>query len=243
MAILDPFTVGLPVKFGLCTFTLFPWDASAPQGNKVNGRWTFYSSLSDLEITIGEETIEKIVNAMVTHSTLYCVVNSATSGNADIYPAAYGTLSIVKEEHYRVVVKYYAYLGDVIWVGQYYDTLWKGWKQLATTETPQEYDLPLGPNVSAQSVKYFKDGCGKVGVNGVFSFNAAPSAAQLIGTLPMGFRPSSSKSIILQSDKNDSMYGYIHSNGQIVLANTTPTQGFTVGRQIAIVSPSFTAAK
>ena len=118
---------------------------------------------------------------------------------------------------------------------------WGPWKQLATTEPPQEYDLPLGPNVSSQSVKYFKDGCGKVGVNGVFSFNAAPSAAQLIGTLPMGFRPSSSKSIILQSDKNDSMYGYIHSNGQIVLANTTPAQGFTVGRQIAIVASLFIA--
>ena len=118
---------------------------------------------------------------------------------------------------------------------------WRPWKLLATTEPPQEYDLPLGPNVSSQGVKYFKDGCGKVGVNGVFSFNAAPSAAQLIGTLPIGFRPRTSKSIILQSSKNDSMYGYIHSNGQIVLADTAPAQGFTVGRQIAIVASLFTA--
>lgn len=36
MAILDPFTVGLPVKFGLCTFTLFPWGAEASQGNMAN---------------------------------------------------------------------------------------------------------------------------------------------------------------------------------------------------------------
>ncbi|WP_207668686.1 hypothetical protein, partial [Harryflintia acetispora] len=42
MAILDPFTVGLPVKFGLCTFTLFPKAAFHFGPRLVSVPFTFY---------------------------------------------------------------------------------------------------------------------------------------------------------------------------------------------------------
>ena len=110
----------------------------------------------------------------------------------------------------------------------------------ADKEPPQEYDLPLSDGVKG-NISYFLDGCGYVGLRGVFQFNALPTPEQVIGTLPMGFRPTGATPIQFQAARDYSMYGYVQRTGVVQIANTNPSPGFTVGTNIAIIGAYFFA--
>ena len=66
---------------------------------------------------------------------------------------------------------------------------WTGWKEVPTATPPQEYSLPLAEGITAlQPCTYYKNQFGEVTVGG--SVAGTISQDTVIGTLPVGFRPS-----------------------------------------------------
>ncbi len=100
-----------------------------------------YVSFEQIGITIGEETIEDIVNKLPSNSTLYVSISDA---NASIYPMTYGTLMVRKKNTGRVNFDFYQKASTGRWYGVYDDTAstpWIGWKKIyneANKPTPDE---------------------------------------------------------------------------------------------------------
>lgn len=86
---------------------------------------------------------------------------------------------------------------------------WTEWERIATITTPQEYDLPLADGMSVQenlSAKYSRDQFNGVIVRGCLV--GQKSHADIIATLPVGFRPKSSLEV-------PAMFGYTAGRVQI----------------------------
>ena len=66
---------------------------------------------------------------------------------------------------------------------------WSQWEPLATATPPQEFDLPLADGITAlQPCTYYKNRLGEVTVGGAVA--GTISQDTIIGTLPVGYRPS-----------------------------------------------------
>ena len=77
-----------------------------------------------------------------------------------------------------------------------YDGEWIGWKELATTMPPQEYDVPFASGFETYpgyGSKYFKNHAGEVTLNFLVerSDDESIQSEAIFGTLPVGFRPGS----------------------------------------------------
>ena len=89
-----------------------------------------FTSLAQIGISIGAETMDGIMEALPDNARLTYVVNTSS---ADIYPTRYETIDVVKLNRSRI----YAICVDVvggIYLGNYYQGTFQGWKQLATLD-------------------------------------------------------------------------------------------------------------
>lgn len=81
------------------------------------------------------------------------------------------------------------------WVGQIWEHEFRNWIRLATATPPEEHDLPLAEGVTrGKRCVYSKAQDGLVVVRFSAKFPAAPSRQQIIGTLPVDYRPSEATS-------------------------------------------------
>lgn len=101
--------------------------------NRVN-KFSFFTSLSDIGLVEGSETIEDIVNNLPQYSKL--VYHKITvSGNSEIYPKATGLLTVIKGDNTNRVKFEFSTITDT-WIG-FYDKanvspIWTGWKKVLT---------------------------------------------------------------------------------------------------------------
>ena len=124
-------------------------------------------------------------------------LTSAPTGSYALSPAVTGMpfngsqwLARVDNDGYTAAI--FAFAGKTIYY-RYGGTNWQPWVRLATTEPPQEYDLPMSNDLRAGS-KYSKDQFDKVLVNVITSKSATSDDINngiQIAQLPFGFRPSS----------------------------------------------------
>lgn len=83
-----------------------------------------YTTLEQLGLTNGSETIESMINAMPNFSVLQCATSS--QNNMSIYPSEFGgTLIIEKSFGNRAKLTYFAQTKE--WVGHYFNNTWYGW--------------------------------------------------------------------------------------------------------------------
>lgn len=116
------------------------------------------------------------------------------------------------------------------------------WIGIATASAPTQYSVPVAPGVTSYGLAYCMDSMGQVVVSGTFSFDSPPGTSQLIGTLPDGFRPSTQKSICLQSAAGSATYGWVNVNGTITLSGGDHSTQFSAGEILAVIAPPFYAA-
>jgi hypothetical protein len=106
-----------------------------------------YTSLEQIGIKSGTETIDSIVSALPLLSVLQIATSSAN--NMSIYPSVYGgTLRVEKSYGNRAKFTYFAQSYE--WTGHYFNNTWYGW----VNSTPSEY-LPIngGGTVYADNLR------------------------------------------------------------------------------------------
>lgn len=129
-----------------------------------------YVSFSDVGQTIGEETIDGIVDGMPNNSILYTGISTS---NAKIYPNSYGTLKVTKRDSSRVIFEFFNKSTNINYIGSYDNTKtykWSGWEKVLTTGTASPDDVgaaPSGHGLGDSAIicdnsfsDYFQKGCG-----------------------------------------------------------------------------------
>ena len=107
-----------------------------------------YTSIEQLGLTNGSETIEDIANSMEGFTRLIAVIERP---NISIYPHCNGTLIVEKLNPYRVHFKFCIDELPVVYVGTYHTISgFSGWKRLCATSVA---DVPL-TTVSLDSSKF-----------------------------------------------------------------------------------------
>lgn len=92
-----------------------------------------YTTLEQIGLTTGNETIETIINAMANLSYLQCATTSAN--NMSIYPSDFGgTLIVEKSYGNRAKLTYFTQTNE--WVGYYYNGTWNGWNLTYNESNP-----------------------------------------------------------------------------------------------------------
>ena len=110
--------------------------------NKVDGTFRLYHSLNEISLTAGSETIQSIIDGMQNNSIMALPVGSGY--NAGQYPAANGTLLIVKITQEFAMAFFQQVNVNSLHTGVYYKSVstsqvtWTGWRDYETT--PLEYD-------------------------------------------------------------------------------------------------------
>lgn len=114
-----------------------------------------------------------------------------------------------------------------------YDGKWIGWKELATTMPPQEYDVPFASGFETYPTygsKYFKNHAGEVTLNFLVkrSDDESIHSEAIFGTLPVGFRPGVivvQPVLISLQDHSRTGGGYIevHQDGRLRFATDQAT--------------------
>lgn len=100
-----------------------------------------YTTLEQLGLTPGNETIETILSSMPNFSLLQIATSS--QNNMSIYPSAYGgTLIVEKSYGNRAKLTYFAQTKE--WIGHYFNNVWYGWIM-----TFDENNLPTAEQVGA----------------------------------------------------------------------------------------------
>lgn len=104
--------------------------------NVVDGTWYGwkrvgfqYTSLTQINVTSGSETIESIVEALPDNSNL---VYSVSTAEESIYPTNYGLVTVTKLTNGRTKFEFISTIGTV-YVGMYNvgaDSPWTGWKKV-----------------------------------------------------------------------------------------------------------------
>lgn len=84
-----------------------------------------YTALSQIGLTMGNETIDSIVAALPNNSKLQLLIG--VSNNADIYPSGYGTLFVYKAGSNRISFEFYHSTDLKRWFGVHDGTKWSGW--------------------------------------------------------------------------------------------------------------------
>ena len=97
-----------------------------------------YTSIEQLGLTSGSETIENIVNSMESRTRLIAVIEG---GNLSIYPNTSGTLIVEKLNIYRVHFKFCMDGSPKVFVGTYHAVYgFTGWQKVCTTKVA---DVPF----------------------------------------------------------------------------------------------------
>lgn len=147
-----------------------------------------YTNLSQLGLTIGQETIESISAAMPNGSILtFAVGNSA---NTEIYPYELCNALVFRSDISRVswiIVE--KETGNVATANWSSDLGFSGWNKSRTL--PQEYDLPLADGWTVwRSSRYWKNQINEVTVLVSIRASAEHQPGSIIATLPVGYRPA-----------------------------------------------------
>ena len=99
-----------------------------------------YTSLAELGLTIGSETIEDIVNSMEDKTRLITLIFESDN-NTSIYPYRNGTLIVEKINIYRVNLKFCNDISSDVYVSTYHgEKGFTGWKRLCATTVE---DVPI----------------------------------------------------------------------------------------------------
>ena len=115
----------------------------------------------------------------------------------------------------------------------------------ANLGAPIEYDLPLTNAVSPLlTPKYWRDGGNSVGICGTVTFNKKLTNSLAIATLPVGYRPATSKNLIVKMAvvPHLSTYGWIEPDGRIMLAHVEISNDFIIESPFALIVSPFYAA-
>lgn len=91
-----------------------------------------YTSLAQIGLSAGSETIESIVENLPDYSTLFMNVGA---DNADIYPVAYGALYVMKRDNTRTFFEFLEKTSARRYFGVYDSTMsdtWSGWEKFST---------------------------------------------------------------------------------------------------------------
>ncbi len=212
-----------------------------------------YTSLEQIGLSAGTETIEAIASALPDRSTLEYEVYE--SNNREIYPdyggkTRIGICRVVKLSDSRIsfefTIKADNHYTPKRWLGFYSkDAKWIGWQRLATAEEPEWYEIEVTSNYTKQNGPYYcKDGSGTVWLTGVLSRQGTPEKGEVILTLPEGFRPTQLHPLVLTAAIGDdgapwSTYAYINTQGKLLL-HTGAIPAFEKGNNF-IFSTSFPA--
>lgn len=162
-----------------------------------------YTDLSQIGITMGQETIENVSMALPNGSIL--IYSAGDSANTSIYPYRFCSVIVYKMDPSRVVWfgidKTSGNMQCAAWSS---DLGFKGWNSYVTQAIPQEFDLPLASGVtSGGTCTYAKmqDGLVVIRCSIVLTEALSASEQRQIFSLPAGFRPSSTfQSFVLRGD-------------------------------------------
>lgn len=115
-----------------------------------------YTSVSQLGLTVGQETIGGIVSAMPVNSRLVGAVGAQS--NTSIYPYGYGTLVVDKIDEYRTVFTFYKKEDNATWFGTYdanKTTPWSGWSKIYNDENkPSAEEILPGTFIGKMMAQY-----------------------------------------------------------------------------------------
>ena len=178
-----------------------------------------YTSLSDIGLTVGSETIEAIVDAMPDNSQMDTPIT--TSSQDGVYPGLkFGQLRVVKLVNTRVSFEFYEKdTGKRYW-GYYSETAsefekWSGWLgPVATAKPPQEYNL----TTTNGRITYSKDQFARVYLY-IYLTGIVIEENKILGTLPAGYRPSYLVSALARIGGSFGTID-ISTSGNIALRNT-----------------------
>lgn len=150
----------------------------------MNGGLTLYRDPSlDLDMDLSTITMDTLFATMPSNTIMVAGVDSGW--NKDIAPASTGTLiAVSRYQGRKFAIFNTAGLSD-LWIGSM-GSSFSGWKPFATAEPPQEYSLP---DVDG-TITYSKDQFGRVYLY-IHITATTISNEKLLGTLPVGYRPSS----------------------------------------------------
>ena len=118
-----------------------------------------YTSLSQIGLTIGSETIEDIATNIPDNSTLFANVGAE---NANIYPVAYGVLYVMKRDGTRTFFEFLEKTSARRYYGVYDSTMaspWSGWEKFAKHS---ELDAHLNSKENPHEVTKAQVGLGNV---------------------------------------------------------------------------------
>ena len=207
----------------------------------VQGPWTIYGSLSELGLS-QNVTLTQMITALHDKSILYFITSG---GNVDPsvspYPnysgnsiAANGLYTITYYNTNRCTFEFTSLGGEFRFYAAYNSAVspsFSGWKQYANNDMTQTWHDPVyqsgwaaaSPGTDTR-LMYTTDGLGDVHVSGNFKKSSNVTAADLICTLPVGFRPNRTISCAVTSH---STLGFatvaeISNNGNIVINAAFP---------------------
>ena len=118
-----------------------------------------FTSLNQIGLTIGSETIDDIVTNLPESSTLFANVGS---DNANIYPVTYGVLYVMKRDGTRTFFEFLEKTSARRYFGVYDSTMttkWSGWEKFSTKN---ELDEHLNSTENPHGVTKAQIGLGNV---------------------------------------------------------------------------------
>ena len=143
-----------------------------------------YTSIEQLGLTSGSETIENIVNSMESRTRLITVIEG---GNLSIYPNTSGTLIVEKLNIYRVHFKFCMDGSPKVFVGTYHAVSgFTGWQRLCTTKVADVPSTELTVNDWATGIVEYtvKNGICYVWIRGLASSTMDQSSQTIVSNLP-----------------------------------------------------------
>ncbi len=218
-------------------------DALAALDNKVEGNLKIYvmhpsvpsSLLFGIKTTDTiDELITKIPDNTILHITMYqnyivegWIPSGELAPNATVTANMVGLLTITRISSARILFEYSrAANASRSWeryIGSYQTGLnppsFSGWKLLGVDNTPW-YNLPLAEGIEPAGIPKYKRHNGFVVITGTFKMATPPTPAQLIATLPVGFRsPVSVNFALVQgagvNNITSASYAWLLPNGTI----------------------------
>lgn len=188
--------------------------------------WHTYSSLEEIGIATGSETIENICYALPNNSRI--IYDKVVANTATCYPVSSGTFEAIRKNSTKVHLKFYnaATSKSDTYIGLFnvnVSPVWTGWNKLADGTDSGWIEAVLSSgvtNYSTSTLKYRKIG------NRVYIIGAVTNITALntiITNMPTGFRPSASRTLALCGSGNRFNRISISTTGDMKLENTSYT--------------------
>ena len=143
-----------------------------------------YTSIEQLGLSNGSETIENIATTMESRTRLIAIIEG---GNLSVYPNTSGTLIVEKMNIYRVHFKFCMDGSPKVFVGTYHAVSgFTGWKRLCTTTVADVPKTNLAVNSWASGNIYYtvKNGICYVTVNALKSATMSTQNQTIVSGLP-----------------------------------------------------------